>query len=136
MSRRPVICHPDRPSVFMSSVWAKRCADHLCSAVIWIPAVAGAPAQHTAGVAERYRHDGDPIVGMVVCCPVARPKEFGAILLAQPLIFLQRLLVVIRRAVFAVEGPWFRRMLGTELRDPAIGELGKYEGTVTGGVLL
>jgi hypothetical protein len=49
-------------------------------------------------------------------------------MLAEPLIFLQDLYRVIRDVVLddvrGVVGPWFRAVLGTELRDPAVGELG------------
>lgn len=50
--------------------------------------------------------------------------------------FLQYLNVVILHTVFGVIGPGFRGMLGTELRDPMVGELGGYVRAVTGGELL
>ena len=99
--------------------------------MIGIPTVVGAPPQRTAGVAERVRHNGDPIAWVAIRCPVARPKKFGAVLLAELLMFLQDHLAVVRLTIFFVVGPWFRGMLGTELRDPIIGEFGGGERMVS-----
>src|ERR1700739_344879 len=98
----PVTCHPDRPSLVLSvsSIWASRLADNLGAAMILIQTVAGAPAPRTVGVGECLRHNGDPIVWVVPCIPVARPNKFGAILLAEPLMFLQYQFAVIRQTVF------------------------------------
>ena len=95
-----------------------RLADALGEAMIVVEVVVGAPLQRTAGVAGRNRHDRDPEISPVVVRPVARPKKFCVVLLAQAEVFLKDQRVVIYDTV--IDNP---RLFGTELRTPPICEV-------------
>ena len=88
--------------------------------MVLVETLVSAPFQGASRLWEGVGDNGDPVVWVGECRPVARPQQpdYSGIFLTELLVFPQNPYRVIRPTVFWVYSPGFYGFLRAELGDP------------------